>query len=68
MPRVKTSGILDGGEESDELDVEGANMIFMPLFLKVFKSIVYDGGFCACWGSGWIKHGTGRVKVVVWGG
>jgi hypothetical protein len=48
LPRVKTSGILDGGEESDELDVEGANMIFMPLFLKVFKSIVYDGGFCAC--------------------
>ncbi len=70
MPRVKTSGIFDGDVGSDEFDVDGANIIFIPLFFKVFKSIVYDEGVvvCCCWGSGWIKHGNGSVKVVVWGG
>jgi len=69
LPSVKTSGIFDGGDGSDEFDVDGANIIFIPLFFKVFKSIVYDGGIvgCCCWGSGWIKHGIGSVNVVVWG-
>ncbi len=70
MPRVKTSGIFDGGDGSDEFDVDEANIIFIPLFFKVFKSIVYDEGavVCCCWESGRIKHGNGSVKVVVWGG
>lgn len=71
MPSVKTSGIFDGGDDSDEFDVDGANIIFIPLFFKVFKSIVYDEGIVVCccsWGSGWIKHGNGSAKVVVWEG
>jgi len=48
LASVKTSGILDGGDGSDEFDVDGANIIFIPLFFKVFKSIVYDGGMVVC--------------------
>jgi len=48
LPRVKTSGIFDGDDGSDEFDVDGANIIFIPLFFKVFKSIVYDEGVVVC--------------------
>ena len=57
MPSVRTSGIFDGGDVSEEFDVvvlvfvdddEGAKIIFIPFLFKVFKSIVYDGGRVAC--------------------
>ncbi len=69
MPSVKTSGIFDGGDGWDEFDVDGANIIFIPLFFNVFKSIAYDEGIeaCCCWGSECIKHGSGSVNVAVCG-
>ena len=69
MPSVKTSGIFDEGDGSDEFDVDGAKIIFTPLFFKVFKSIVYDEGIVVCcnWGSCWIRHDKGSANVVVCG-
>jgi hypothetical protein len=48
LPSVKTSGIFDGVDKSDEFDIDGANIRFIPLFFKEFKSIVYDEGIVVC--------------------
>lgn len=73
MPSVTTSGNLgedvddDDDDDSVEFVVDGANMIFIPLFFNVFKSIVYAGDTVefVCWESGCIKHGNGNATVVV---
>lgn len=65
LPRVNTSGTVEGGEGWEELD-NGARTIFIPLVFNEFKSIVNELAACkgcCCWESALTKHDNGTAIV-----